>query len=63
MLKVLFPISQDVKRLQNQWNLVMLTFLRNLPSEYTPARPQMMEAVDSLSEISIPLKCLFERIT
>ena len=40
-LKVLFPISQDAKKLQKQWDrLVMLSFLGSLPSWYTPVSSQ-----------------------
>jgi len=36
-LKMLFFISQDVKKMQKQWNhLALLTFLGSLPSEYNP---------------------------
>ena len=52
-LKVLFFISQDVKKMQKQCDqLAVLTFLGSLPLEYTPARLHVISsfAVDSLPE-------------
>ena len=60
-LKVLFFISQYVKKMQKQWDqLAVLTFLESLPSKYIPARPQVIDSftVDSLSETSVSSKCL-----
>ena len=60
-LKMLFPISQDMKKMQKQWDqLTVLTFLGNLPSEYTFTRSQIIgsSAIDSLQETSISSRCL-----
>ena len=39
-LKTLFPITSDVKQMQEQWNKLMLLYLLgSLPSEYTLAQP------------------------
>jgi len=38
-MKVLFLISQDVKKMQKQWDQLAVLTLVRLPSEYTHARP------------------------
>jgi len=52
-LRQIFPITGDIKQMQNQWNrLMVLTYLGTLDPAYSSARPQIMgsSAVSSLAE-------------
>ena len=61
-LRQIFPITSDVKQMQNQWNqLMVLTCLSTLDPVYSSARPQIMKssAVNSLLETSFLEDCHF----
>jgi hypothetical protein len=42
-LRQIFPITEDVKQMQNQWNrLIVITYFGTFNSAYSSARPQIL---------------------